>query len=113
MMVHYAASGSVPTEQTDKPVPVRHPAEEAAWQRAIRAWSRDDGSDPEKTGMLVKRLLYASTDLIMAQDALIDEMLSALQRARPWMPVCMGVDDGLEADKAFVTEAIAKALGES
>lgn len=44
---------------------------ERAWQNAINAWSRDDGKDAEKTGVLGERLLYAATDLIDEQDTII------------------------------------------
>lgn len=40
--------------------------QEKAWNSACRAWSLDDGKDPEKTGALGERLMYAATDLICA-----------------------------------------------
>lgn len=40
--------------------------QEKAWDSACRAWSLDDGKDPEKTGSLGERLMYAATDLICA-----------------------------------------------
>lgn len=46
--------------------------EEKAWDSACRAWSLDDGKNPEKTGILGERLMYAATDFICALQSEIE-----------------------------------------
>lgn len=43
-----------------------------SWNAAVKAWSRDDVSDPMATMKLGEQLLYAATDLICAQEDEID-----------------------------------------
>lgn len=47
-------------------------AQQKAWESACRAWSLDDGSDPEKTGALGERLMYAAIDLICDLEETLD-----------------------------------------
>lgn len=43
-----------------------------SWNAAVKAWSRDDVSDPMATMKLGEELMYAATDLICAQEDEID-----------------------------------------
>ena len=63
--------------------------QEKAWGAACRAWSLDDGKDPEKTGALGERLMYADTDLICALQGEIegrDVTIGGLEYTGEWSP---------------------------
>jgi len=56
--------------------------ERKEWDAACRAWSLDDGANPEKTGALGERLMYAATDLIcLLETCLEDEEVPYMENA--------------------------------
>lgn len=45
----------------------------AAWESAVRAWSRDDCKNVQVTMKLGEAMMFAATDLIAAQDESIEK----------------------------------------
>lgn len=58
----------------------------SVWDSACRAWSRDDCKDETETMKLGEAVMYAATDLIVAQEVLIEELVAAAKHARMCVP---------------------------
>lgn len=85
-----------------------------AWDRATRAWSRDDGLNAEKTGSLGEAMLHTGIDLICAHEELIDELVAALSGARLTIRAWHGpnqweIYDRASPEMKAINSAIAKA----
>lgn len=73
-----------------------------AWDSACRAWSLDDGKDPEKTGALGERLMYAATDLICDLESVIDDCRTFIDRYSDTVDGYCGEQDANEAMQIVV-----------